>query len=237
MSKYQRFYTVHERRRARLDEELLRAKGMLRQALEPLDSDWAVSGRIKSGLSTWRKMRRIRADFQDIHDTLGLRVLVDQLEDCYAVIERVRAAWQDRCFRFRDYAAHPKENGYQSLHICVADADLPVFELQVRTREMHACAEIGTAAHWQYKLAMLSAAQLSKARPPRWPARDGWEPFATDHENERGAEAVRQGSGPAEALSEPIEGFRQRPMRRHVEPTVRLGPTPLLAHSPTGRRA
>jgi GTP pyrophosphokinase len=110
----------------------------------------SVQGRVKSVLSTWRKMRADGLDLDEMHDLVGLRVLVDRVSDCYAVLNAVHRAWPGPRERDRDFIQAPKANGYQSLHTTRKDVDGFRFEVQVRTRRMHHTIESGEAAHWRY---------------------------------------------------------------------------------------
>jgi len=141
-----------------VSERAPRREMFLQEVIEDVEEDLKdakikaqVTGRPKHYYSVYQKMIARNVSFDDIYDLVGIRVLVDSLRDCYAVLGTVHARWNPVPGRFKDYIAMPKFNMYQSLHTTVIGPEGKPVELQIRTWGMHRRAEYGVAAHWKYK--------------------------------------------------------------------------------------
>jgi GTP pyrophosphokinase len=110
-----------------------------------------VMGRAKHIYSIWRKMQRKNVGFEEIYDVRAVRILVDEIPQCYAALGIVHGLWKHIPKEFDDYIATPKENGYRSLHTAVIGPEGKTIEVQIRTKAMHQESELGVAAHWRYK--------------------------------------------------------------------------------------
>jgi len=130
-----------ERMRAPLADELRRA-GI---------AGWEIVGRPKNLWSIFKKMKKRGKPFEEIYDLLAVRVLINNITDCYHVLGIIHHTWTPLQERIKDYIASPKSNGYQSLHTTVFGPGGQLYEIQIRTRDMHRTAEYGIAAHWLYK--------------------------------------------------------------------------------------
>ncbi|MEO5883887.1 MAG: RelA/SpoT family protein, partial [Candidatus Limnocylindrales bacterium] len=128
-----------------------RAMEELRPKLEAAGILADVQGRPKHIYSIWKKMQRKSAEFGEIYDVYAIRLLVDDVRDCYAALGIVHSIWRPIPGQFDDYIAVPKNNRYQSLHTAVIAIDGKPLEIQIRTHAMHQVSEVGIAAHWRYK--------------------------------------------------------------------------------------
>jgi GTP pyrophosphokinase len=113
--------------------------------------DFEITGRPKHLYSIYKKMRQQGRPFDEIYDLFAIRVLVDAVPDCYHVLGVIHHAWTPLQERIKDFIASPKSNAYQSLHTTIFGPEGSLYEIQIRTREMHRTAEYGIAAHWVYK--------------------------------------------------------------------------------------
>ncbi len=139
-----------DRRRAR-ESFVNRSIGILRKELGKVGLTADISGRPKHLYSIYKKMERKSADFSEIYDLHAIRVLVEDVKDCYSALGVVHSLWRPIPGQFDDYIAMPKANMYQSLHTAVIGPEAKPLEVQIRTRQMHEVAEAGIAAHWRYK--------------------------------------------------------------------------------------
>ena len=133
-----------------LEKSLARMKYEIMQLLDSHNIKYQMLSRVKSVRGIYNKLKAGKT-WNNIYDLLGIRVLVDSVEDCYRVIGLVQSKYPPVPNRFKDYIANPKPNLYQSLHTTVFGEDKRIYEVQVRTYEMDEIAEKGVASHWSYK--------------------------------------------------------------------------------------
>jgi GTP pyrophosphokinase len=148
---YKQVARLLEEKRVEREAFIVTALERVRSMLKDAGIRGEVTGRPKHIYSIINKMRTKGLAFDQLYDVRGLRVIVDEVAQCYQVLSLVHAAWSPIATEYDDYIARPKPNGYQSLHTVVADAEGRALEVQIRTRAMHEFAELGVAAHWRYK--------------------------------------------------------------------------------------
>ena len=145
-------------------------EALIKQMREPLEAAFIragipnveVTGRPKHLWSIFKKMQQRQRPYEEIYDLLAIRVLVDSVPDCYHALGVVHDQWTPVQERIKDYIAQPKSNGYQSLHTTVFGPGRQLYEIQIRTREMHRTADFGIAAHWRYKEDAHSSDELDR---------------------------------------------------------------------------
>src|SRR5215203_4396897 len=148
---YRELAKLLDTRRKGRESYIDRAIEELRPRLEAADIRAELRGRPKHLFSIWKKMQRKGAEFGEIYDVYAIRLLVDDVRDCYAALGVVHSIWRPIPGQFDDYIAVPKNNLYQSLHTAVIALDGKPLEIQIRTHAMHQVSEVGIAAHWRYK--------------------------------------------------------------------------------------
>ncbi|MGV0851587.1 RelA/SpoT family protein [Mycolicibacterium phlei] len=149
--KYEEIVRLVADRAPSRDTYLAKVRAEIAQTLQASKINAVVEGRPKHYWSIYQKMIVKGRDFDDIHDLVGVRILCDEIRDCYAALGVVHSLWQPMAGRFKDYIAQPRYGVYQSLHTTVVGPEGKPLEVQIRTHDMHKTAELGIAAHWRYK--------------------------------------------------------------------------------------
>ena len=149
--KYEEIVRLVADRAPSRDTYLAKVRAEITSALGAMKINATVEGRPKHYWSIYQKMIVKGRDFDDIHDLVGVRILCEEIRDCYAAVGVVHSLWQPMGGRFKDYIAQPRYGVYQSLHTTVIGPEGKPLEVQIRTFDMHRTAEYGIAAHWRYK--------------------------------------------------------------------------------------
>ncbi|MGN0094681.1 MAG: RelA/SpoT family protein [Corynebacterium sp.] len=149
--KYEEIVRLVADRAPKRDQYLAKVINEIQSTLRESHITAEVVGRPKHYWSIYQKMIVRGRDFDEIFDLVGIRILVDEIRDCYAAVGAVHSQYQPMPGRFKDYISQPRFDVYRSLHTTVIGPDAKVLEVQIRTHEMHYQAEYGIAAHWRYK--------------------------------------------------------------------------------------
>lgn len=149
--RYKKIARLLEDTRVNREQYIDRVVEAFQRELQQAGIKAEVTGRPKHIYSIHKKMKRKDVDFKEIHDARAVRILVNDVRDCYAALGMVHNLWVPIPKEFDDYIARPKGNDYRSLHTAVIGPEDKVVEIQIRTHEMHRHSEMGVAAHWRYK--------------------------------------------------------------------------------------
>lgn len=150
-TEYNRLKEAIESKREENEKQLRLTKSKIQAILDDLKINGEIVSRIKHVSSIFNKLYNKRVSLDQIYDILAMRVIVDTIEECYAVLGRIHAIYKPMTGRVKDYIANPKPNGYKSLHTTIIVENQHPLEVQIRTKEMHQESEFGVYAHWLYK--------------------------------------------------------------------------------------
>jgi GTP pyrophosphokinase len=148
---YKKIAKLLDETRLERERYMLEFVSNLNEQLQALKIKGQVYGRPKHIYSIWKKMKQKSLDFEQLFDVRAVRIVVDEVQDCYSSLGIVHTQWQHLAKEFSDYVATPKTNGYQSIHTVVLGPEGKSIEVQIRTKQMDDDAELGVAAHWRYK--------------------------------------------------------------------------------------
>lgn len=154
----EKLYSSQERR----DQLINQIKSDVSKYMQEAEIEAQISGRVKHLFSIYKKMVKKNKTLEQIHDIFAVRIIVKSVRDCYAALGVIHEKYKPVPGRFKDYIATPKPNRYQSLHTTLMGSYGQMFEVQIRTEEMHRIAEYGIAAHWKYKEKGSSETSLKK---------------------------------------------------------------------------
>ncbi len=157
-------YEYEVEKKAERNQYIQRLRRVLTRELTESGLNFKIEGRFKHLYSIYRKMQQKNRRFDEIYDVFALRILTDNISDCYKALGLVHSIWKPKPGRFKDYIAMPKPNGYRSLHTTVFGPEGKSVEFQIRTKEMNDEALYGIAAHWHYK----QKQGMDGIRQPKW---------------------------------------------------------------------
>lgn len=159
---YKKIAKLLDERRVDRERYIAEVVAKLKQSLHQAGITAEVTGRAKHIYSIINKMKRKQLDFSELYDVRAVRILVNDVQNCYTALGIVQSLWTPISSEFDDYIAHPKSNNYRSLHTAVIGSQGLALEVQIRTHEMHQHSELGVAAHWRYKEGAKSDAKFDE---------------------------------------------------------------------------